>query len=232
MRTSWPTVAAVAATLALSRPAFGFDPMIIDILTFRLGMTEPDILSHLHAQGVDESDIRRLHGTCIDRATECFPLLVGRMKDGVLAFAFLRNPTDEVVAGRITYRFPARGAGEPAAIRLSVLDRYGTPNGVSPTSWCLAPDPSRHCLAAHPRLSVENGPGTMVILTLSDGHTQEPVERPAKSERVGGHNQPASQKVFAHLNLEQPHNVAGHNGKARHPGARHRPPPATAAKLP
>jgi hypothetical protein len=176
----------VFAFLAFPWPALAFDPMSVDILTFRLGMTEAAVMQHLHAQGIDGPNIGRLDNVCAP-ADACPPIVFGRTRDGVLTFAFTRDAADQFVTGRIVYRLPARRAGEPAAIQGATLDRYGPPNGAKPLSWCWIPDADR-CPADRPRLSLERGPGTMHVLVLSDGVTPDPVERRLSPGRIRGLN--------------------------------------------
>jgi hypothetical protein len=177
----------IVVLTAIPRMALGFDPMAVDILTFRLGMDEEAVLEHLREQGIDGVKIDRWNDVCGGRIISCSTAVTGRTPDGALAFIFTPGPTEQVV-GRITYRLPAHRAGEPAAIHRSALDRYGPPNGTQPTSWCWTPDHRRRCSAGQPRLSFEHGPGTMIILTLSDGVTDDPFDPGGEPWRMRGLN--------------------------------------------
>jgi hypothetical protein len=180
----------IVAFLAFPWTALALEPMTVDILTFRLGMTEAAVVQHLHEQGIDGPDIGRLDDICAP-GDSCAPVLIGRTRDGALTFAFTRDAADRFVTGQIVYRLPARRTGEPAAIQSATFDRYGPPNGVKPMSWCRTPDTDRRCPADRPRLSLERGPGTMLVLTLGDGVTPGPAERGQSPGRIRGLHGPS-----------------------------------------
>ena len=215
----------ILAFLAFPWAALAFEPMTVDILTFRLGMTEAAVMQHLRAQGIDGPDIGRLDVICT-AGDICAPVLIGRTRDGALTFAFTRDATDQFVAGRIVYRLPARRAGEPAAIQGATLDRYGPPNGVRPMSWCRTPDTDRRCPADRPRLSLERGPGTMLILILGDGVTPDPIERRLSPGRIRGLNGPSDPAEIIETDAGRAQQVVPrHSGERRSHKRRHQASP-------
>ena len=141
----------IALSLPLSGTVYAFDPHATDILSLRLGMTEPEVIAKLETQG--SADIQRLlrgEEVAVRAAT----------RDGWLDIHF--GPAG---ARSIAYDFGNRYGREAESIRTSILDRYGAPSTPTPLAWCHLP--AGGCPATEPRLLFEQRHDGHYILTLS-----------------------------------------------------------------
>jgi len=153
--------------LALPWPSWAFDPRGVDIIAYRLGMTEPEVLALLDRQGFRGSGFHRTDTPCpIAPGRRCTLELEARTRDGQLRFAFSPDPVQPTVE-RISYVFDAKRPNEPEAVERSVLDRYGPPTSLSPMTWCDRRAGTGPCPANAPRLTFEPGAGSSRVLTLS-----------------------------------------------------------------
>ena len=139
--------------LSVSKPSHALDLTKADILTLRLGMSEPDILSHLAVQGAQVTRGERCG------VSHCPDAIEARMKDGAMTILF--EPGGG--ARKIVYRFNGRGPNEDAIIRAAVLDHFGTPDLTVPLTWCARPPA---CPAGQPALTFVSGGVARDILTL------------------------------------------------------------------
>lgn len=157
----------VALALLLSPVrSFGFDPRVVDIIAYRLGMTEAEVTATAERQGFHDAAFRRIEAPCPD--TPARPCLIGieaRTKDGGLRFGF--STTTPPVVERIVYTFDARKPNEPEALERAVLSRFGPPTTTGPMTWCDRRTGFGPCSPDAPRLVFEAGPGSSRILTLS-----------------------------------------------------------------
>jgi hypothetical protein len=150
--------------LGLPSSAQGFDPRAVDIIHYRLGMTEGEVVAVLTRQGFYDSAVRRMGAPCAAAPAQCVTMIEARTRDGELTFAFSGNPG---TVARITYAFDARKPGEPEAVEQAVVARYGPPTTSHPMTWCDRAQPYGACPAGAPRLVFEHGPGVVRILTLT-----------------------------------------------------------------
>lgn len=147
--------------------ALGFDPRSVDIIAFRLGMTEAEVTRIIERQGFRDSTFRRQDAPCpgsMDR--RCVTTIEVRTRDGGLRFLFAAGAAEPTVE-RISYTFDGRKPNEPDALERAVVDRYGPPTVQAPMIWCDRRPGTGPCPAAEPRLTFEPGQGSTRVLTLS-----------------------------------------------------------------
>lgn len=153
--------------LMLSWPSWAFDPRSVDIIAYRLGMTEAEVTALLERQGFRASGFHRSDTPCPGApGRRCALDLDARTRDGSLRFVFSPDPVLPTVE-RISYVFDAKRPNEPEAVERSVLDRYGPPTTQSPMTWCDRRAGTGPCPANAPRLVFEPGAGSSRVLTLS-----------------------------------------------------------------
>ncbi len=155
---------AVLATITWIEGARALDPLAIDILTFRLGMSPQEVERGLIRQGIQPVDWVRRHVACPNRPdAACLSSLTVPTQDGTLEIGFSLAARVE----RIDYTLRATGPGEPAMIRASVLNRFGPPSGKHDLTWCLEATASGDCPAGQPVLRFRSGPGLVSFLSLT-----------------------------------------------------------------
>lgn len=152
--------------LLLSSAAHGFDPRAVDIIAFRLGMTEAEVTEIIANQGFRDSTFRRLDAPCADAPQRrCVAVIEVRTKDGGLRFQFATNAATPTVE-RISYTFDGRKPNEPDALERAVVGRYGPPTVQAPMTWCDRSPGTGPCPANAPRLTFQPGEGSTRVLTL------------------------------------------------------------------
>ena len=151
----------------LPSAALGFDPRGVDIIAFRLGMTEAEVMGQIDRQGYRDEAFRRLDTPCPGASqARCISVIEARTRDGALRLQFAPAKSEPTVE-RISYTFDARRPNEPEALERAVLDRYGPPTTSGPMTWCDRRAGTGPCPANAPRLVFEPGVGSSRILTLS-----------------------------------------------------------------
>ncbi len=151
----------------LSTAAHGFDPRAVDIIAFRLGMTEAEVTDIIEHQGFRDTTFRRQDAPCAHAANRrCVAAIEVRTKDGGLRFLFATNAAHPTVE-RISYTFDGRKPNEPDALERAVVDRYGPPTVQAPMTWCDRNPGTGPCPADAPRLTFQPGEGSSRVLTLS-----------------------------------------------------------------
>lgn len=170
MRPRRLTLLLACILLMTARPALGLDPRLVDLLTLRLGMTEPEVTLHLLAQGIAPAAVARHRLACSDAPTRsCLDSVTAPTMDGQLRVHFrTRADASSAVVDSITYTLRARAPGEHEMIHSSVLERYGTPNTSNPLTWCAQPERNGNCPQDRARLTLQPGPGVAMTLTLAD----------------------------------------------------------------
>lgn len=144
----------------------GFDPRRIDIIDYRLGMTEAEVTAVVEHQGFRGAGFLREDAPCPGAPTRrCVAMIEARTKDGILAFTFAAEKEPPVVA-RIAYTFDARKPGAPEVLERSVVARYGPPSVAAPMTWCQHRTEAGACPPGAPRLTFEPGQGLTRVLTL------------------------------------------------------------------
>jgi hypothetical protein len=157
---------ALSLLLPVVGSALAFEPHDIEILTLRLAMPAAEVASRLRAQGSAESQWTRVQRPCPGQpAGDCLAMLSAPTKDGWLEIAFSTRQT----VLRIGYTLRATGAGEPAIIRTSVLDRFGPPTDAAGMAWCRRPNERGTCPTDEPILHLTQGAGVAMVLTLAEG---------------------------------------------------------------
>lgn len=147
--------------------AQAFDPRVVDIIDFRLGMTEAEVTAIIERQGFRDSTFQRRDIPCTaspDR--RCVSAIEVRTRDGRLRFEFATTHSEPAVV-RISYTFASRKPNEPDALERAVVDRYGPPTVAAPMTWCDQRPGTGPCPAGTPRLTFEPGEGSTRVLTLS-----------------------------------------------------------------
>ena len=156
--------------LSLARPAAGFDPRQVDVLTLRLGMTETEATERLLAQGVRAEAIGRQRVPCPEApGRTCLTTLTAPTRDGVLVLHFRPDgrAAASLRADLLVYTLHVRSSGEPAMVRASVLARYGVPSVMEPLTWCAQVAEDGRCPADQPRLTLRPGTVPTIAGTLS-----------------------------------------------------------------
>lgn len=147
--------------------AHAFDPRAVDIIAFRLGMTEEEVTAIIERQGFRDTTFRRRDTPCAASSSRrCVTTIEVRTKDGGLSFLF-SAATHEPTVERISYTFDGRKRNEPDALERAVVSRYGEPTVVAPMTWCDRRPGTGPCPAGAPRLTFEPGDGSTRVLTLS-----------------------------------------------------------------
>ncbi len=153
----------IVATLAPAASQ-GFDPRHIDIIDYRLGMTEAEITAVVERQGFLHNAFHREDAPCpVDPARRCLSAIEAHTKDGALIFTF----SAEGQVRRITYSLDVRKPKSAALLERSVLDRYGPPMTTGPFTWCLRRNDAGLCPPDAPRLIFDNASGPVAVLTLT-----------------------------------------------------------------
>lgn len=158
--------------------ATAFDPRGVDILTLRLGMTEPEVTRLLTLQGFADATYEIHRMACrADATASCVSAIRARTRDGTLDIGFTEIPgAARTVVDRIIYVLDGKRPGEPDAIRMSVINRYGSPSVENPMSWCARPTSAGTCAPDQPRLTFRPGawPSSVLSLTTAepDGRTR------------------------------------------------------------
>lgn len=160
----------VAALIAALVPAtaWGFDPRGIDVLDYRLGMTEPQVFAVLERQGFHQQGFHRKDAACpTDPARRCLTTIEAQTKDGTLTFVFATDAVPPTVT-RIVYRLLTRKDGVSEAVEQGTLARFGPPSTLSPMTWCHRVDDAGRCPPDAARLILEPrvGLSRTLILTL------------------------------------------------------------------
>lgn len=146
--------------------ALAFDPRAIDIIAFRLGMSEAEVTATLARQGFLNASFRRQDTPCATGSSHrCIRVIDARTSDGSLRFHF--SDTAEPIVERISYTFDGRKPNEPNALENAVVGRYGPPTTHAPMTWCDKPAGTGTCAPNAPRLVFEPGVGASRILTLT-----------------------------------------------------------------
>lgn len=151
----------------LPTTAHGFDPRGVDIIAFRLGMTEHEVTDIIERQGFRNTSFRRGDAPCTaspDR--RCIATIEVRTRDGGLRFLFSATAAEPTVV-RISYTFDGRKPNEPDALERAVVDRYGPPTVQTPMTWCDRRPGTGPCPTDAPRLTFQPGDGSSRVLTLS-----------------------------------------------------------------
>lgn len=158
---------AIPILLLSARGATAFDLRGVDILSFQLGMHLRDVETMLQTQGVGPERWKSRGEPCADNVkAECVAELTAPTRDGWLTFIFTAGGGG---VRRIDYRFKAKGAGEVAMIRASVVLRFGDPSDIVGTGWCPRLSLAGTCPTDRPHLRLRSDPGKAPTLTLTDG---------------------------------------------------------------
>ena len=164
MRLARPACLLVIVAILAPAASQGFDPRHIDIIDYRLGMTEAEVTAVVERQGFLDSAFHRDDGPCpADPARLCVAAIEARTKDGALTFAF----SAEARVERITYSLDVRKPKTAEMVERSVLDRYGPPTTTAPLTWCLRRNDAGQCPPDAPRLIFDPGHGPVAVLTLT-----------------------------------------------------------------
>jgi hypothetical protein len=174
------SVVSVSCAIGLSVlvPAVGqaTPPGSFDILGLRLGMAEPQVDVVLLRQGVPASRISREASPCQENdacdVTILAPTLDGTLTVKLVATAGAAAVTPIVV--RIAYTLKGTAMGETAMITSSVLGRFGSPDQVSPMTWCESVTADRACPAN--KISLRYSPETLTVV-LAAGLIREPTKK-------------------------------------------------------
>ena len=189
MRLARPACLLLIVAILVPAASQGFDPRHIDIIDYRLGMTEAEITAVVERQGFLDAAYHRDDTPCpTDPARRCLSAIEARTKDGTLVLTF----SIEARVERITYSLDVRKPKAAARLERSVLDRYGPPmttgplksgpmttgpmtTGPSttgpmttgPLTWCLRRNEDGLCPPDAPRLTFDAGHGHVAVLTLT-----------------------------------------------------------------
>jgi hypothetical protein len=164
MRLARPACLLLIVAILAPAASQGFDPRHIDIIDYRLGMTEVEITAVVERQGFLDAAYHRDDTPCpTDPARRCLSAIEARTKDGTLVFTF----SIEARVERITYSLDVRKPKAAARLERSVLDRYGPPMTTGPLTWCLRRNEDGLCPPDAPRLTFDVGHGHVAVLTLT-----------------------------------------------------------------
>jgi hypothetical protein len=153
-------LAAVLALLLSIHTGQAFDPRKVDLLMFRLGMSEEQVASLFAVQGIPMESLSGQRHACPTRPKGgCLATVTAPTRDGVLELHFR---ADEAGGGadtldRIVYRLRFHTLMELHLVRESVLARYGMPTVQNPPTWCAAPNDDGACPADQSRLTFQIG---------------------------------------------------------------------------
>lgn len=155
-------------------PSWALDPMRTDILGFRLGMTETEVLNKLTIQG---AGVTRA-GPC--GQSPCVVPVLARLTDGTMTIQF--GPDGRV--RRVDYRFAGPVAKDNPIVREAVLDHYGAPAAADPLSWCRRPTEHGSCPDGAPMLTFTQAGGVRGLLSLAaEGRDRSPSDPAEFSQR-------------------------------------------------
>lgn len=164
MRLARPACLLLIVAILAPAASQGFDPRHIDIIDYRLGMTEAEVTAVVARQGFFDAAFRREDAPCpADPARRCLSAIEAHTKDGTLVFAF----SAEARVERITYSLDVRKPKAADLLERSVLDRYGPPMTTGPITWCLRRNDDGVCPPDAPRLTFDGGHGPVAVLTLT-----------------------------------------------------------------
>ena len=150
--------------------AHAFDPKATDVLSLRLGMGEAEVTAKLSEQGFAGPTFRRDYQPCrLDAAARCLVSLSTRTLDGRVVVEFDRpsaSGPDRVTA--IAYLLDAKRPGEPEAITISVVERYGPPDIAHPMTWCDRPTGIGPCSPHRAHMTLQGEAGAPLVLRLTE----------------------------------------------------------------